>query len=441
VPDTRLPTEVELAYEVMSCNAMRVAQEPLGKPHPCNYFREWGTYHSYDYTADGPLTRGIVHETRYVGRAPLAPELLSGCRKAPLMAVGINPNIPGWWASRRRSLAPLFDDYKQYAHYFRYREVAKLQLSEADYLAYGGGPEDTPFSQFELNVPPDKHGDRPIKVELQPQPMYAAYQGLLDGLAKAMGWDGAKLTVGEDLSYGNMVAMPSAKWTTAPDPDDPSLPPMTKAERDGIVSECFRERRYFLRQLFQSLPSVLLVFSQSTANAFIAELGEHFSAGEPKPGEPLAKLMEREIRLRYGETPSGAEIGARVIFAPHATGNPHEFAEARAHVVEQLVAEARAGHLRYNVATGHLGRPAGACVFCPMLEIGPCDYLDELTPLSAAPQLTADSPVASLQQEKELQQALMGELTATAPPVAVAWGDTDETDDSGEPDRGEPQGG
>lgn len=71
---TRLPTEVELAYEVMSCNAMRVAQEPLGKPHPCAYFRKWGTYHSYDYLGDDVPGRGIIHEASYVGRAPLAPE-------------------------------------------------------------------------------------------------------------------------------------------------------------------------------------------------------------------------------------------------------------------------------------------------------------------------------------------------------------------------------
>jgi hypothetical protein len=71
---TRLPIEVELAYEVMSCNAMRTAQEPLSAPHPCNYFRKWGTYHSYDYASGGaPKERGIVHEARYMGRAPLLP--------------------------------------------------------------------------------------------------------------------------------------------------------------------------------------------------------------------------------------------------------------------------------------------------------------------------------------------------------------------------------
>ena len=65
---TRLPVEVELAYEVMSCQALRCAQEPAATPHPCSYFRKWGTYHSYDYTIDSaPPERGIVHETRYVG--------------------------------------------------------------------------------------------------------------------------------------------------------------------------------------------------------------------------------------------------------------------------------------------------------------------------------------------------------------------------------------
>jgi hypothetical protein len=80
--ETSLPVEVELAYEVMSCQAMRYAQEPIDSPHPCSYFRKWGTYHSYDYTTDDPsLERGIVHETRYVGRAPLVPD--HGSRHQP----------------------------------------------------------------------------------------------------------------------------------------------------------------------------------------------------------------------------------------------------------------------------------------------------------------------------------------------------------------------
>jgi hypothetical protein len=428
VPETRLPTEVELVYEVMPCNALRTAQEPTDHPHPCTYFRKWGTYHSYDYVVEGPPpTRGIEQPTKYVGRAPVLPEILSGCRKAPIMALGINPNLPGWWAHKRRWLAPLFDDYKQYAHYFRYRATAKLELTEADYERFGGGDHDTPFSDFVLQVPPDANGDRIVSAQLQPQTMYETYQSLLDALAQEMGWPAGKLVVGEDLTYGNMVATPSAKWTTVPDPRDPKLPPMTEDERNGIVGECFRKRKYFLRQLFQSLPNVLLIFSQSTANAFVAELAERFTSGDPKPGEPLHELMEREVRLEYGELPDGTSLEARVIFSPHITGNPAEFAAAKKHVVGQLVEEARANRLHFNAATGHLARPVGSCVFCPMLEIGPCDYVAELRPLSDQPRLTAESAVAALHEERRTQQALIGRLgDGAAPPIAEAWAATDE---------------
>src|SRR6187455_3281870 len=143
--DTHIPTEVELVFEVMPCNAQRVAQSPLAKPHPCAYFRKWGTYHSYDYQADGaPPAHNIQQRLQYLGRASLVPELLSGCRKAPILSVGINPNLPGWWPGTRGSLNPLFDDYKQFAHYFRYRSTAKLELSAKDYANYGGGPADAP---------------------------------------------------------------------------------------------------------------------------------------------------------------------------------------------------------------------------------------------------------------------------------------------------------
>ena len=140
VDQNQLPSEVELVFEVMPCNALRVAQEPGKAPHPCSYFRKWGTYHSYDYeTAEAPPPPSIVQLTQYLGRAPLVPELLSGCRKAPLMAVGINPNLPGWWPATRNSINPLFDDYRQYAHYFRYRESAKLDIPRDQYDRFRAG--------------------------------------------------------------------------------------------------------------------------------------------------------------------------------------------------------------------------------------------------------------------------------------------------------------
>jgi hypothetical protein len=423
---SRLPTEVELVYQVMPCNALRTAQEPGHDPHPCSYFRRWGRYHSYDYAAEGPPPQpGIVQESVYVGRGPLVPEVLSGCRKAPILAVGINPNLPGWWPATRSWVNPLFDDYQQYAHYFRYRAIAKLQLPPADYLAYGGGPANGPFSDHELEVPSDPQGRRRITVELQPQTMYAAYQRLLDTLAAAMGWPSQQLAVGEDLAYANMVACPSAKWTTKASPADPSLPAMTASERTGIVTECFHKRRYFLRQLFQSLPAVILIFSQNTANAFNGELRDRLVVGTPDPNEPLEELMGREVRLAYGELPDGSSLDARVIYSPHITGDPEHFAQARARVVAQLSDEAHAGRIRFNPASGHLSRPLGSCVFCPMLQIGPCDYLEELRPLTGAAPVAAGIAADQLDQDKQLQAELLGGLPGPAGPVEPRWAATD----------------
>lgn len=438
--DSHLPTEVELVYEVMPCNAMRTAQEPKGTPHACAYFRKWGTYHSYDYVLNAPPPQpGIQQPMQYVGRAPLVPELLSGCRKAPILAIGINPNLPGWWAGRRGSLNPLFDDYKQYAHYFRYRAIAKLELSPQDYAGFGGGAQDTPFSDFALEVPPDAAGHRLIHARLQNQEMYEAYQELLDLLAQEMGWQGHRLAVGEDLAYGNMVACPSAKWTTAPAPNDPTLPPMTPRERDGIVSECFHKRKYFARQLFQSLPAVLLVFSQSTANALLAEFADRLRGDPVAPGDAMTDLMAKRVYLHYGTLPDGTALQARLLFAPHITGNPAAYGPARARVVAQLKEEATANppRLVYRPETGHLARPRGACVFCTMLQIGQCDYEGELTPLTAppglfgeneSPRLTADSPANALLQEKAAHQKLLNQAFPMPAPLS-AW----ETNDTDEP--------
>jgi hypothetical protein len=426
---TRLPTEVELVYDVMPCNALRTAQEPGQAPHPCTYFRRWGTYHSYDYASEGPPPGpGIVQESVYLGRGPLVPEVLSGCRKAPILAVGINPNLPGWWTWSRNSLNPLFDDYKQYAHYFRYRAIDKLQVPEDQYQRYGGGPQDTPFSQFELDVPVDGEGRRVVPVTPQPQTMYRTYQSLLDALAAAMGWAEHRLVLGEDMAYGNMVACPSAKWTTQPSAEDPDLPPMTREEMTGIVTECFRTRKHFLRQLFQSLPAVILVFSQTTANAFNQELRSRFAKGAPEPRESLESLERREVRISYGDLPDGSTLDARVVYSPHITGDPSHFAEARDRVVAQMVEEVRAGRLAYDPTAGHLRRPPGSCVFCPMLEIGPCDYVDQLRPLGVDFRLTAAEPSVSPLEDKRVSAALMAGVVEAAPPVEEAWAGTDETD-------------
>ncbi|WP_066778308.1 amidohydrolase family protein [Sphingomonas sp. CCH5-D11] len=371
-----LPVEVELAFEVMPCQAMRRSYDSGAEPHACGHFAEWGLYHSYDYKEQGPPTpHGIVHDSVYIGKRPVVPEMLSGCRKSPILAVGINPNLPGWAASSRNAIHPYFDDYLQYAHYFRWRTTDKLRIPRGRYQALLGDRDDNPGSGDPLIEP-----GSPIEVERSSVTMYRGYQSLLDGLGERMGWSGHQLQIGEDFAYANMVACGSARWTTRPVQD---MPVMGEARARSIVRECFRDRRYFLRQMLHSLPRVVMIFSQTTANAFIAAMSAHFTKGDPRPQEPLSELMEREVRLRFGRAADGEELEARVVFSPHVSARPEEFAAARERLIGHLEAEARAGRLELNPETGHLRRPRGGCQFCEnaLYSIGTCGYRAELRPL------------------------------------------------------------
>jgi hypothetical protein len=150
-----------------------------------------------------------------------------------------------------------------------------------------------------------------------------------------------------------------------------------------------------------------MVFSQSTTDAFLAEMSGRFSAGNPRVGDTINNLLNREGRLRFGLDRQGNPLEARVIFSPHITGDPTQFAQARTKVLSQLVAEAKAGRLQFNSNTGHPRRPKGGCVFCTMMQIGPCDYETEIRLLTDAPSLTPVSLVPELLAEKQEQSALL----------------------------------
>jgi len=423
-----LPTEVELAVRVQPCLAERRTYERADRAHPCEFFADQGSFHSYDLRADSaPPTPSTLQPVRYAGRRRIVPELLSGCRKAPIMSVGINPNLPAFWPGKHSSLQPVFDDLLQYVHHYRYRAIGKLEIEPGAYTTLLHGRTDQAAGGPELAA---TGTDLPVR--LANQAMYEAYQGLLDGLAAAAGWTGAKLSVGEDLSYGNMVACGSPRWITRPDPKQPGLPVMTTEQRDGIVDECFSKRRYFLRQLFHSLPRVLLVFGGATRDAVATAMAGHFTAGAPKVGEDLDALLARRVVLRYGALPDGKELAARVIFVPHASGNPDGFAAAKAKVIAALHDEVTAGAIGFDQKSGHLARSVGACTFCDnaMYRIGACDYVDQLVPLARPPQAPGGEEsseeggdgAAAILRERAAQDALLDAWTARSGGAGGAFG-------------------
>ncbi len=428
---SQLPLEVELALELMPCLAMRKTYDSAAAEHPCGYFGEWGHYHSYDYGSDGPPAQPtIALPAAYAGKRHVVPEMLSGCRKAPILCVGINPNLPGWTANTRNAIHPYFDDVLQYAHYFRYRTRDKLRIPEALYEKLLGSAEDGPDATRPLTA----EGEQ-IDVELSPVLMYRQYQRLLDDLAQRRQWREHRMSVGEDIAYANMVGCPSARWvTTRPNADDPDMPVMGAARAKGIVGECFYKRRYFLRQLFQSLPAVILVFSQTTAREFISALRTRFSMGDPSPDESLAQLFAREIRLRYGQLRDGTVLDARVLFMPHASSRPAEFDTMVAACVDRLDEEVERGALEFNPASGHLRRGRGACVFCAnsLYRIGNCDYTAELQPLAAGDvmPLAADAQGRAMADKSEQLRLLDAFL---APPESAVMAPQALADDDAPP--------
>jgi hypothetical protein len=420
--NSKLPTEVELIYEVMPCSAMRTAMEPNGKAHSCTYFRKWGGYHSYDYNLDGPPgVVGISHPSEYVGVAHLVPEVLSGCRKSPIFVVGINPNLTGFSKTRKNSVYPLFDEYKQFAHYFRYRSTEKLEIPREKFEEFGGANTEIPPNLATyLNVP-EQGGKKTIPLQMQLVTYYDELQKLLDDLGTKMNWSGHQLKVGEDISYGNMVACPSARWLTAKSAGYPDSLVMSGTEVKEIVQECFHGRKYFLRQLFQSLPSVIMVVGATTARPFITALQDYFIEGDPTPTEKVTELVKRKHVLKYGDLPDGTELTAQVIFSGHITGDPTTYKAVRGKILEHLENAANEGRLVYSANSKHLLRPKGACVFCPMLEIGKCDYERELVPITNHPVLTADSSTMHLMEEKQAQFELMNQRSIKRGDIESAW--------------------
>ena len=189
------------------------------RPHPCAYFAEWGFYHSYDYGEAGPPPAAGIQQPRSIAASAAGagdslglPQGADHVRRHQSQPARLD-------RVDRNAIHPYFEDYLQYAHYFRYRAPAKLRIPRNDY-----GAARRPRRPADQRARP-RRGRATIAVERDPVTMYAPTSRCSTGWRK-QGWAGHKLAVGEDLSYANMVACASARWVLRPNPDDPSMPLM-----------------------------------------------------------------------------------------------------------------------------------------------------------------------------------------------------------------------
>ena len=127
------PLEIDLVFNIRPCGTCKFfwpensAEQPYG-PFPC-----------YDFKSNTPAEqeseRGVGSFVWLEGitRPQTFPdaEVMDGCRKAPIMTIGINPNLTAFasgktgasWCYPSFSSADGADSWAKYAYYYRYRSV------------------------------------------------------------------------------------------------------------------------------------------------------------------------------------------------------------------------------------------------------------------------------------------------------------------------------
>ena len=126
------PLEIELVYNLRSCGTCGFFWPP-DSPQP------YGPYPTYDFLSNTPTEKPpgkapgsfvwIQGATR--PQAFPDPEVMDGCRKAPIMTIGINPNLTAFasgqtgasWCYPSFSNAGGTDPWTKYAYYYRYRSI------------------------------------------------------------------------------------------------------------------------------------------------------------------------------------------------------------------------------------------------------------------------------------------------------------------------------
>ena len=127
------PLEIELVFNVRPCGTCSFfwPQHPGQQPY--------GPYPSFDFDSNTPtqnFPQGDPASYAWLNattRTPSFPdaEIMDGCRKAPIMTIGINPNLtaflPGQtgasWCYPSFSSDNGTDSWTKYAYYYRYRSV------------------------------------------------------------------------------------------------------------------------------------------------------------------------------------------------------------------------------------------------------------------------------------------------------------------------------
>ncbi len=345
------PLEVKLAYQVRSCGT-------------CSFFwpeekraQSYGLYTAYDFEGDAPYAAPFKSSSNsspwVLGRTrpPAFPEaeVIDGCRKAPIMTIGINPNLtafaPGQtgaaWCYPSFSSDNDTDAWAKYAWYYRYRSVYQERLDlafvrrfilpEGRILATGPGrltaalrPDDKPAWTIQVRydgdasdtvIPlPGVQGDFPyvtlfdtvgpnnvfkagdviagrlavpsgIRVEIQQQ-QQGYYMQFVPVLEQFQSSLQAAGHTDANLRVGEDVCQLDMVACASPH-WNPGFLGGTPEDIKQIVDNCVSKNAWAMKQLIQTRPAVLYIVSESSWIMFRDAFGAFIKRDPPLTTTPV----------------------------------------------------------------------------------------------------------------------------------------------------------
>jgi nucleoside phosphorylase len=343
------PLEVKLAFQVRSCGTCEFFWPPKKRDQP------YGPYTAFDFDQNVPYTATPSPGPSFpwmTGRTRPAsfpnPEVIDGCRKAPIMTIGINPNLTAFlpsqsgasWCYPNFSSDNETDAWAKYAWYYRYRTVyqerltldvaRKFILSEGRVVAERSGhivvatrtddgPSWTVTVRYDGDVAdtvlevPGKAGDAPYVLLLDQYPKTNVFakgdiiagrvsvpQGIqMEIMQQQQGYYMQFVPVLRQLQETVRRKNPSANLRIGEDVCQLDMvacasPHWTSDYLGGspqsvatIVDNCVTKNAWALKQLVQTRPAVLYVVSQATWTMFHGAFGAYVRREKPLSTEPV----------------------------------------------------------------------------------------------------------------------------------------------------------
>lgn len=359
-PNENDPMEIKLAYNVRSCGT-------------CKFFwpddkadAGYGPYTAFDFDINTPYQALPIKDSLVspwvLGRTrpPSFPngEIVDGCRKAPIMTIGINPNLTAFalgqngaaWAYPNFSSNENTNEWAKYAWYYRYRSVYQEKLTldfvkkfileegqivaprdgkvtqaqrsdsysswqvhvryqgyaEDTILTVPGGKSDFPYMLLFDTIGPGSEfcaGDilvgkiavpEGIQVEIF-QEEQGYYMQFLPTLKQFESYLKDKGHATANLEIGEDVSQLDMVACASPHWTEGFL----GNDMKGIVNNCVSKNAWAIKQFVQTNPAILFIVSESSWNMFNEAFGNFVEPGKisSRPADQSYTLLRETTML------------------------------------------------------------------------------------------------------------------------------------------------